>query len=83
MEIASVTSPIERYWNSGTGIGLYKAIHMWNGMFVNDTALIEDGGYNWVEYNGGVTPPTPEEKKVKRFPWVLYARKFRNNRANV
>ena len=36
MEIASVTSPIERYWNSGTGIGLYKAIHMWNGMFVND-----------------------------------------------
>lgn len=82
MEIASVTSPIERYWNSGTGIGLYKAIHMWNGMFVNDTALIEVGGYNWVEYNGGVTP-TPEEKKVKRFPWVLYARKFRNNRANV
>ena len=56
---------------------------MWNGMFVNDTALIEDGGYNWVEYNGGVTPPTLEEKKVKRFPWVLYARKFRNNRANV
>lgn len=86
MEIASVSLPIERYWNSGTGIGLYKAIHMWNGMFVNDTALIEDGGYNWVEYNGGVTPPTPptpEDKKPHKFPWVLYANRLRNNRANV
>jgi hypothetical protein len=24
-----------------------------------------------------------ETPKKKRFPWVLYARKFRNNRANV
>ena len=30
------------------------------------------------------TPPTPVyKKKKKKFPWVLYARKFRNNRANV
>ena len=33
----------------------------------------------WFEYLGGVTPPDPEEKiKTTKFPWVLYARKFRN-----
>ena len=26
------------------------------------------------------TPPTPGQEKTKRFPWVLYARKLRNNR---
>ena len=83
MEFASVDTPIERQWNTG-GIGLYKAIHMWNGMYVNDTKILNSGGFNWVEYNGGVTPPTPEEKKTpKRFPWVLYANRLRNNRANV
>ena len=25
-------------------------------------------------------PPTPGQEKTKRFPWVLYARKLRNNR---
>lgn len=35
-----------------------------------------------VHFDGGVVPPEPptptEEIKTKRFPWVLYARKFRN-----
>ena len=37
-----------------------------------------------VHYDGSVVPPEPEpptpteEIKTKRFPWVLYARKFRN-----
>lgn len=33
----------------------------------------------WFEYLGGITPPPPaEQKKIKRFPFVLYARKLRN-----
>ena len=31
----------------------------------------------WWEYLGGNTPKDEEEKK-RKFPWVLYARKFRN-----
>lgn len=33
-----------------------------------------------IHYDGSVppTPPTPTEKKKTKFPWVLYARKFRN-----
>ena len=36
-----------------------------------------------VHFDGGIVPPEPpepptEEIKTKRFPWVLYARKFRN-----
>lgn len=46
-------------------------------MFVNDTILYNDYGYNWRIYEGGVTPPTPKISREK-FPWVLYARKFRN-----
>lgn len=75
MEIASVDSPIERQWNVG-GVGLYKAIHMWNGMYVNDTKILNSGGFAWREYEGGIEPE-PEEKKKKKFPWYLYARKRR------
>ena len=36
-----------------------------------------------IHYDGSVpptppTPPTPTERKKTKFPWVLYARKFRN-----
>ena len=33
-------------------------------------------------YDGTPVPPKPTETEKKKFPWVLYARKFRN-RANV
>lgn len=51
--------------------------NIYNMMFVNDTVLYNDYGYNWRIYEGGVTPPTPKISREK-FPWVLYARKFRN-----
>ena len=35
--------------------------------------------YRW-DYLGGVTPPPEDETKKRKFPWVLYARKFRNRR---
>ena len=78
MEVAHVNSKSVQYWNAG-GIGIYGAIHMWNALYVNDTVLLRPEDYNWVEYHGGVEPVPTEEKK-HRFPWVLYARKFREKR---
>lgn len=80
MEYALVDNTSDRLWNVG-GIGLYNGVHMWDALYVDDTFLAQPGSYNWLLY--GETPPTPtEETKKKKFPWVLYARKFRN-RANV
>lgn len=77
MEIAHVSSKSAQKWNTG-GIGIYGAIHMWNGMYVNDTVLLRPENYNWVTWDGP-TPPTPTEKK-KGFPWVLYSKKLRRKR---
>ena len=64
-----------------TGMHLNNPTHLYNVMAVNDTVIDYGMGLNWRDYDGGVTPPTPgEEKKEKRFPWVLYARKFRHGR---
>ena len=81
MEVASVTSKSEPYWNSPSGVGIYKVIHMWNGLYVNDTVLLRPEDYPWQIYDGPV-PPTPSEKKHK-FPWVLYARRLRDRRTSV
>lgn len=74
MEVASVNSKTDRYWNP-SGIGIYGAIHMWNGLFVNDTVLLRPESYNWKIWD---LPVFTVEKK--KFPWVLYARKFRERR---
>ena len=54
---------------------LSNRIHMWEGMYVNDTDIIQGYGHNWRRYTGPT--PTPTGKK-HRFPWVLYVRRFRN-----
>lgn len=59
---------------------LRNEMHIYDACYVNDTVIINGYNYNWREYDGPV--PTPEEKK-KKFPWVLYSRKLRTNRANV
>ena len=49
-------------------------------LFVNDTYVVPYNGYNWVEYDGGITPPPPHPAVVwekKKFKWYLYARKIR------
>jgi hypothetical protein len=63
MEVASVDNKSEQYWNN-THIGIYKAIHMWNGLYVNDTALLRPENYNWKTYDSPIppTPPTPYNK---------------------
>lgn len=73
MEIAKVDDKSIPYWNTG-GIGLRNAIHMWDGLFVNNTVLLRPKDYPWKEYSG----PTPVYRKTNKFPWVLYARKLRN-----
>lgn len=77
MEVAHVPNKSVQYWNTG-GIGIYGAIHMWDAMYVNDTVLLRPENYNWVLWNGPA-PPQVEDKK-KKFPWVLYSRKFRTRR---
>ena len=58
---------------------LNGSIQIYNGCYVDDTILYDDGGYNWVTY--GQTPPippTPTRKKEHKFPWWLYWKNFRN-----
>lgn len=73
MEIAKVDDKTTPYWNT-SGVGLKNAIHMWDGYFVNDTALLRPKDYPWKDW----TAPVGYGGKSK-FPWVLYARKLRNN----
>lgn len=59
MEVASVNNKSLQYWNNG-GIGLYNGIHMWNGLYVNDTVLLRGKSYNWQTYS---VPPLPPYNK--------------------
>lgn len=52
---------------------LTNRIHYWEGVFVNDTNIIQGYNHNWLTY----TRPTPIIRKSK-FKWVLYANKLRN-----
>lgn len=80
MEYALVDNTSDRLWNL-TGIGLYNGVHMWDALYIDDTYIVAGGDYDWLLY--GQTPPTPiGDEKKKKFPWYLYARRFRN-RANV
>lgn len=49
---------------------LSNRIHYWNGVYVNDTVIIQGYGHNWITYEGGVTPPS-EDKKPRKFPWPV------------
>lgn len=56
MEVATVDNKSASYWNSG-GIGIYGAIHMWNALYVNDTAMLRGKDYNWRTWSGPTPPP--------------------------
>ena len=56
---------------------LTNRIHYWEGVYVNDTTILQGFGHPWKTYDG---PIGPTEKKKEKFPWVLYARKLRNKR---
>lgn len=57
---------------------LVNEMHIYDACYVNDTVIVNGEGHNWKTYS--ITPVVTSE--VKKFPWVLYARKFRE-RANV
>ena len=56
---------------------LTNSTHLYDLFGVDDTVLLVDGGYNWREFRQSPTP-TPTGERTK-FPWVLYARKLRQN----
>ena len=51
---------------------LANRIHMWEGLFVNDTVIIQGYGHNWQEWQGGSTPlKTWGEERKKSFPFPI------------
>lgn len=64
------------HYNSDGNYMLTNSTHLYELFGVDDTFLIEDGGYNWQVF-GSQPVPTLFEKR-KKFPFVLYANKIRN-----
>ena len=57
-----------------SGRDLKNREHIYNLFYINDTVIIDDYGYNWRTYQGGITPTYTKYK----FKWILYANKIRN-----
>lgn len=51
--------------------------HLYEVVFVNDVTIVDGAGYNWVTYDGPQPPPV-EDGSMKKFPWVVFARKLRD-----
>lgn len=58
---------------------LTNRIHYWDAVFVNDTVVERGFNHNWTIWSQPSPTPTGYIFKNK-FPWVLYAEKFRNIR---
>jgi len=84
------------YYENSQGVYMMRdSTWLYNLMGVNDTILYKDYyvnqqgtkvDYDWKEFSEvGPTPPTPVEvEKFKSdFPWVIYSRKFRDERRNI
>lgn len=54
----------------GGNYDLSNRIHYWDGVFVNDTTIIQGYSHDWVIYQGGVTPTTPGLKRLD-FPYPV------------
>ena len=45
---------------------------MWDGLFVNDTVIIQGYAHDWQEWQGGSTPlKTWGEERKKSFPFSI------------
>lgn len=62
--------------NSEGNSMLKNSTHLYDLFGVDDTFLIEDGGYNWQLFGSQPIPSLFEKRK--KFPFVLYANKIRN-----
>lgn len=59
---------------------LSNRIHMYDGLYVNDTTILDGEGYDWKTFQGGSPePPTPTPTYKHKFPWVLYAENLRKS----
>lgn len=57
---------------------LTNRIHYWDGVYVNDTVIVNGYGHNWQTYS---SPPTPVIRRTTPqggFKWSIYARKIRD-----
>ena len=63
------------HYNSDGVYMLTNSTHLYDLFGVDDTFLIEDGGYNWRVFG---SQPIQLFEKRKKFPFVLYANKIRN-----
>ena len=60
---------------------LSNRVHYWDGVFVNDTTIVNGYGHNWVKFDGGSIPPTPTVKYNKhRYNFVLFNRRKRQEK---
>lgn len=53
---------------------LTNRIHYWQGVYVNDTTIIQGYNHNWITWN---QPIPPVYLRKSKFPFVLYAKKLR------
>lgn len=49
---------------------LSNRIHYWDGVFVNDTTIVQGYNHDWRIYEGGDTPED-EGKEKRKFPWAV------------
>ena len=67
-------------WDS-TGTHLENPYHIYDMMATNDTVISLGMGYNWRDYDGRVTPPTPTERKKRhKYPWYIQSKRLRSKR---
>lgn len=52
--------------------------HIYDVCYVNDTTLVQDYGYRWKTFQGGIDPS--EIKKRKNFKWILFKNHIRASR---
>lgn len=53
---------------------LVNSTHIYDICYINDTIIIDDYNYNWVDYTGSL-----QEKKHK-FPWFIYSKNLRKQK---
>lgn len=58
---------------------LTNRIHYWDGVYVNDTVIVDGYSHDWRTYVFPVSSTFRAPTK-RKFPWAVYARKLRNSR---
>lgn len=58
---------------------LTNRIHYWDGVYVNDTVIVNGYGHNWQTYSSPPTPPVSRRSTSQSgFKWAIYTRKIRD-----